>query len=254
MVGEFERLLAVKREIEERLNAIKGIAELPKFPADVIGAARMAASKACAGRCSDSYVRGIEAGLYDDEVQVLIAATAIMNERNRYKLRPQIIPDDVRQIASNVCDEIFDAVTCTGDQIYMDRLKAEPAVANAILAERNFASDISAAAQRMADDYQTSESHHPHHVLVPRDAFEAMLSSIGLSISHEAADIDAIDVLQAENQRLREALETIATSFHGNNPSMAYADAPREDYLAHVLFEARKFASSALERSDDATG
>jgi hypothetical protein len=46
--------------------------------------------------------------------------------------------------------------------------------------------------------------------------------------------------------RLRAALETIATSFHGSNPSLAYADAPREAYLEHVLMEARRFARAAL--------
>lgn len=51
---------------------------------------------------------------------------------------------------------------------------------------------------------------------------------------------------EGEIDRLREALDTIATSFHGSNPSMAYADAPREDYLDHVLMEARRFARAAL--------
>lgn len=56
----------------------------------------------------------------------------------------------------------------------------------------------------------------------------------------------SIRELEEEVKRLREALDTIATSFHGSNPSMAYADAPREDYLEHVLMEARRFARSAL--------
>ena len=35
-----------------------------------------------------------------------------------------------------------------------------------------------AAATAMADDYQTSENHHPDHVLVPRRAFEAMRDAL----------------------------------------------------------------------------
>ena len=34
--------------------------------------------------------------------------------------------------------------------------------------------DLVAAARRMENDYQTSDRHHPHHVLVPLNAFNAM--------------------------------------------------------------------------------
>lgn len=40
------------------------------------------------------------------------------------------------------------------------------------------APDMLAAGQAMVDDYQTSESHHPNHVLVPKSAFEAMQAAI----------------------------------------------------------------------------
>ena len=37
--------------------------------------------------------------------------------------------------------------------------------------------EMLAAASAMVDDYQTSDRHHPNHVLVSRTAFEAMLSA-----------------------------------------------------------------------------
>ena len=48
--------------------------------------------------------------------------------------------------------------------------------ANAKLAAA--APDLLAAGERMADDYQVSEQHHPNHVLVPVDAFNALRAAI----------------------------------------------------------------------------
>ena len=42
------------------------------------------------------------------------------------------------------------------------------------------------AARAMADDYQTSETHHPDHVLVPREAFEAMRDALATAPIIEA--------------------------------------------------------------------
>jgi hypothetical protein len=38
--------------------------------------------------------------------------------------------------------------------------------------------DLIAAARQMVSDYQTSEHHHPNHVLVPLAAFEAMRAAL----------------------------------------------------------------------------
>jgi hypothetical protein len=38
--------------------------------------------------------------------------------------------------------------------------------------------DLIAAARQMLSDYQTSEHHHPNHVLVPLAAFEAMRAAL----------------------------------------------------------------------------
>lgn len=40
------------------------------------------------------------------------------------------------------------------------------------------APDYDAAARRIADDYQTSETHHPNHVLIRKADFEALLAAI----------------------------------------------------------------------------
>lgn len=40
------------------------------------------------------------------------------------------------------------------------------------------APDLAEAAQQMVSDYQTSEAHHPNHVLVPLSAFEALRAAI----------------------------------------------------------------------------
>lgn len=34
------------------------------------------------------------------------------------------------------------------------------------------------ACQGIADDYQTSDAHHPHHILIPKDRFDAILSTL----------------------------------------------------------------------------
>lgn len=39
------------------------------------------------------------------------------------------------------------------------------------------------AAMAMMDDYQTSESHHPNHVLVPLGAFNDLRTALGLTIN-----------------------------------------------------------------------
>lgn len=40
------------------------------------------------------------------------------------------------------------------------------------------AEKLVAAAHKMAADYQTSDQHHPDHVLVPRSAFEEMRDAL----------------------------------------------------------------------------
>lgn len=40
------------------------------------------------------------------------------------------------------------------------------------------ATELYRAGQKMAMDYQTSENHHPHHVLVPREAFSELLAAL----------------------------------------------------------------------------
>lgn len=65
----------------------------------------------------------------------------------------------------------------------------------------------------------------------------------GYENEREAAIADK----DVEIERYRNALETIAINMHGSNPSLPYADAPREDYLAHVLWEARQLARAALK-------
>lgn len=37
---------------------------------------------------------------------------------------------------------------------------------------------LRAICQSMADDYQTSDSHHPHHVLIGKPAFESMVAQL----------------------------------------------------------------------------
>lgn len=39
-------------------------------------------------------------------------------------------------------------------------------------------------AEAMVADYQTSETHHPDHILVPREAFEAMRAALQQGQSH----------------------------------------------------------------------
>ena len=82
-------------------------------------------------------------------------------------------------------------------------------------------------------------------VASPKDTFSRMLRAAEAIQSLSARNAE----LEAENTRLRDALETIQ-NMHGTNPSDALADAPREDYLAFVLGEARKFARAALESKE----
>lgn len=63
--------------------------------------------------------------------------------------------------------------------------------------------------------------------------------------------VKALAARDAEIERLRGVLESIHLNFHASNPSLAYADVPREDYLAHVLFEGRKLAAEALKEQAD---
>lgn len=61
--------------------------------------------------------------------------------------------------------------------------------------------DLRKAAEAMAADYQTSENHHPDHVLVPRDAFDALRRALNATAPAPAPD---------DLRELREAADNIA--------------------------------------------
>lgn len=71
-------------------------------------------------------------------------------------------------------------------------------------------------------------------------------------VALEAVLGQALAAKDEEIARYRDALETISVNMHGSNPSLSYADVPREDYLAHVLWEARQLARKALDGGEDA--
>ena len=59
---------------------------------------------------------------------------------------------------------------------------------------------------------------------------------------------EAITTLQADNARLREALEIIS-NMHDGNPSDAMGNMPIADYRAVILAEARHVARAALKET-----
>ncbi len=90
----------------------------------------------------------------------------------------------LRRLAGNVGalaafkHEIIDAAGCTNWQCVMDAVAEADALLASGTSASTAATELFEAARQMSGDYQTSELHHPDHVLVPLAAFKAMQAAV----------------------------------------------------------------------------
>ena len=92
----------------------------------------------------------------------------------------KIAPDALRLVPVEPTEAMLAAGQAAGDygdalkKAYRAMLAASPAVQPAAGREEA----LRKAAQRMADDYQVSSNHHPHHVLVQRKDFDDLCQAL----------------------------------------------------------------------------
>ena len=103
--------------------------------------------------------------------------------------------------------------------------------------------DLKTVCQRMADDYQTSDAHHPQHVLVGRADFETMVAALA---TREEAPAVPDDV-----RRLVEAARVVAFEDQGHDALKAL-DVASEAFADRVPWENEPSEEApALENPDE---
>lgn len=118
------------------------------------------------------------------------------------------------------------------------------------------------ACHRMADDYQTSETHHPDHVLVRKDYFDVMVSLLSATPTPQGASVvvpreavqrlilaaDSYGVRFLDSDDMSDEAEELQSATEAMKDLIAAASTPSEGAVVGELVAALRNSNNALQR------